>query len=178
MQFAFLLLPLTATASEGAAHEPGLGMFWFNFTVYVLLMVFILRKPFSGIWGQRSKEIESAIAGAGEELKQADSRLISSRDKLVAIDREIAKLRQEMEAEAQTEISSIKTGAQSRIALIRHKAEEMCRIEEKSAEDGIRNDIGELALRRAQEMLLQRMTAEKDKSLRETALRKVSGLVQ
>jgi F0F1-type ATP synthase membrane subunit b/b' len=68
----------SAFASGDAGHAPSisdLGVFWLNFTVYVVLLYVLAGKSISKAWAARRQSILSAVTSATDEVNAAEREL-------------------------------------------------------------------------------------------------------
>ncbi len=144
------VLPIgLACASEAAGHGDAHGhgaslgfilSLFFNFIAFVLLLFFLLKKPVSGFFATRSKEVEDQLAAADRRRAEAEAKikeygskideLMATRDEVLQkAKKEAAYERECLLDQARRQAESIVEDAQRSIDVELGKAEKRFRTE-------------------------------------------------
>ena len=181
--FVVIMTALPALCSEGAqeAHHGGLAdlaVYWLNFLIYLGALFFILRKPVGAGWAARRNKIESDVIGGKIEIDAAEKKISDMRDRMDLIGDEIERIRDATEKEAERESAELVDAARVRAQRSSQRMRDSCAAEQRSAENSIRRQLAELALKMVRERLSGEITAENDKRYRNAVVERAGRLMQ
>ena len=181
-----ILMPAISSASTAAEHHErpsfiaflgGIAPFWINFIAYVVLLAWILKKPFFRYWEERRVSIKARVEEATDSLEASLKRLSDAERRLAGAADDRIRIRRDIEKEAQSEAERIIANARTRAQSIMKAAYESAQGEKLLAERAVQNEIIEIAIKKAREQLSQRLTPQADTPFRETALDSVREIV-
>ena len=128
-----------------------------NFVILVGALVYLLRKPLSDFFAQRSAEIDKGLEEGRKALAEAEARLRAVEEKLRRLDEEIAAFKataqREMEAERQRMRDAAEGEAQKILESARARMETITR----AAKLDLKHFAADEALREAEEMIRARV---------------------
>ena len=171
---------LCSEGGHGAAHGSiaDLGVYWVNFLIYAAIMFFVLRKPALNGWTARRNKIESDVIGGRAEIEAAETKIAQMRSRMELIGEDIERLREATEKETERESRELVESARVRAQRISQRMREACSAEQRAAEDGIRSELAELAVKMAREQLTRDLNVESDKPYRDAVVNRAGGLLQ
>lgn len=159
-----LLLLLQGTAwasSEGGGHH---GLNWFDFfqrlacfLILLAVLVKLLKQPIRNFFVSRREEIQNLLAELEVKQKEAERKSAEYKAKLVALEDETRQIVSELIAEGEAERQKIIESAKGQAEYIRQQAEISIQQEVKAARKSLQEEIGELSVAAAEEILRNRM---------------------
>ena len=184
----FLLFFLCVTLSTSVAYASGDAhhvasisdtfKYWPNFLVFLFIFIYLLRPPFRKFWADRREGIESAVTAGERELKTAMQELEAAKQALSSVPEEIERLKTSIRSETEREYNKILEDARKRAERIAEQASESVATERKAAEVEIRKELAERVVEQARQRLKSEVDASYDESLRQSAFKGMSNLVQ
>ncbi|RMG44105.1 MAG: hypothetical protein D6719_02440 [Candidatus Dadabacteria bacterium] len=179
----FLFLPFAFASAEGhhgGHHQPSFSdiiPFWINFSVYVVVLFVLLKKPLKSGWLARRSAIEEAVSRAERAYKEASEKLHEAKGKLAGLEQEIVTIRDAIAAEAEREAGEILSAGKKRAELIGTNLRETIEMEERAAERAVREEVADYVISKVRDRLINEIDPTFDKSLREAALSGAGRLV-
>ena len=176
-----LCLCAAAYASGGGHHEPSirdLGRYWVNFLIFLGIIYAALRKPMPAAWENRRAAISRVIEQAQSELKAARAELEDAEQRLLVADLHAQDLAKKLQAASASETGEILAEAKRKAAAIQEQARRSASAEREAAKRALREEAVDLAVTRAVELAKERLSPERDRSIREAALGGVPLLMQ
>ena len=162
--------PVLASSGGHASAEHGLFAalfpYYASFTVYVLVMFFLLRKPAVAGWKGRRDRIKNEVEEREQQLIKARENLKQVSLDFHAIDKKLEAIKAEIKAETDLEVSSIIERAKERASRIKVEADKTLEAERTKSLLNIKNELANQTILLAQELLRQRITPEQDRVLR------------
>jgi F-type H+-transporting ATPase subunit b len=134
-----------------------------NFAIVALAIVIPLARLMPKVMRQRSQTLKSDLESARKMTADAGARLKAIEAKLAGLDREIASIRTQVEAEAKNDEVRIKSTIEEESGRIVAAAEQEITMAAAQARRGLRSFAADLAIEQAAKQLV--MTAETDKAL-------------
>ena len=178
------LSALPAYASSGGEHGGHAGSIhdllwpWVNFTLYVVLMAALLKKPFAKAWQDRREGIEQAVTAGAQEMQEAERVLMLARSRQQTVDADCKNLNASILEDAKREGAQLIEDAKRRAEFLARQANEAVNAEQRQAERSLRREVAEKVLARANELLKRELTPEIDRELRRGVLAGVRHLNQ
>ena len=159
-------------ASEGHGHGTlaDITWFWINFSIYIVIMYFLLRNPIVKGWAARRARITEALDQSQRELRTAEQAVLDAKRQLKSVDAEISAIRSQITRQAEMESEGIINSAKERSARIVSQAKELVTSEQRSAERAIREELSRKVLERAEAMLADSSNSSSDQEFRKAAL--------
>ena len=178
-----LLIPFdyALSAPAGADHH---GSFWdlkyyiINFSIYSLLIYYIWRKTVPGLWAARRERIESSINKARKKIMGLDDAISQAKQKLSEIPAEAERIKRAVAQEAALEADEIRKQALATASRIKKQSVDKIASERKGLEEIIRKRYVDLALKLAEQKLIDALNTESDKVYRDKTLKNLKGLIQ
>jgi F-type H+-transporting ATPase subunit b len=174
-----------AAASEGGVQSfydnylniPGFEAWKFiNLTIFVLVLVYILRKPLSDAFKAKREAIRAELIRAEAEKQAALAQLTATEAKLAALEQEKAAVLQRAQDEAAAEKQRILDEAESEARRLRQQTEaELARLSQQARAE-LRRLSAEESIRLAEQKLRSQMNAEKDGRLVKASIDAIGGL--
>ena len=126
-----MLLPTSIALAAGDAGGHGehhvnwvyVGSLFFNFTAFVLLLFFLLRKPVAGFFSTRAKEVSDQLAAAERAREASEQKIKEYGDKIAELMSTRAEVLEKAKKEAEYEKERIISQAQVRAGRIIKDAE-------------------------------------------------------
>lgn len=143
-----------------------------NFLILVLVLGKFLYKPFLGILEKRKQTIEDAFTNAEATNRKADEKYEAYTKKLARAEAESREIIKNARLKADDQANMIVEEARAEAARIRLKAEtEALRAKEKALRD-VREQIGQLAILAAEQILEKEIAAEGQEEILDKVLEK------
>lgn len=185
MLFSFILIfAEKAGASGGFAHFfdtyfnfPGFELWrFFNLALFVLIMIYLLRKPLSGAFKTKREAIRAELIKAEEEKQAALAQLTATEAKLAQRDTETAAIRQRALQEAEAEKTRISQQTEFEINKLREQANSEIERTGKQLKTELRRFSAEESIRLAEAKIKREINPEKDARLVRASIRAIGGL--
>lgn len=164
---AVLVLQGIAWCSEGGAHDGGHALNWFdfalrtgNFAILAFILYKLLNKPISNFLVSRREDIQKLLADLEARKREAEEVSAQYRSRLAALDVETKKIVDELMAEGESEKSKILAAAEKQAEYIRQQAQMAAQQEVKAARDKLQEEIAELSIAAAEEILRKKIKAD------------------
>jgi F0F1-type ATP synthase membrane subunit b/b' len=151
---------------------------WVNFSLYLLILGALLKKPFAQAWKSRREGIEQAVTTGAKELQQAESVLLFARSRSENLETDCKQLSQSILQDAKREGAQLLEEAKRRTEFLASQAAATVTAEQLQAERLLRQEIAERVLNRAKELLKSELGPEVDRELRRGVLAGVRHLSQ
>ncbi|MEO8041683.1 MAG: ATP synthase F0 subunit B [Acidobacteriota bacterium] len=147
-----------------------------NLAIFVLLLVYLVKKPLSEAFKAKREAIRSELIKAEEAKQAALSQLMSAEAKLAALDAEKASLLAKAKDEAEAEKVNIAQQTETEIAKMREQAEgEITRLTQQTKAE-LRRFSAEESVRLAEEKLRGKINADNDAVLVKSGIEAIGGL--
>jgi F-type H+-transporting ATPase subunit b len=178
-----LALTMSALASSGEAHHADSGVLLkdflyrlFSFAITFGLLAYFLAKPIRlGLSGRR-EGIEKTLRQAEDARKEAEAKFAEYDSKLARAAGEIEQIYGEIRREGELERQKIVANAQEMAAKIRQEAERTAANEIAKARTELRQEAAQMAVRIAEDILRQKVTAQDQDRLVDEYMQKVGEL--
>lgn len=144
----------------GAEHTIPFLAVLLNFGVLLALLVWLGRKPLTSFLQARHVAIRDALADAQKTRAEAEARFQEYSSRLDHLDRELARLREEMLNVAQADRERIVADAEERGARLQRESEFLLSQELKQVRKDLERDLAVAAVGAAEEILKRVTTGE------------------
>lgn len=174
-----LIALILAPEAGGPAwyNVPGFEVWrFFNLTVFVLFLYFVLRKPLSEAFRGRRESIRRELIRAKEERDAALSKLEEVQGRLGRLDTEVEAIRTQAQKEAQEERERIARSTQEEIKRLREQAQREIETSGKVARQELRRYAAEKSVELAEEILRREMRPEDDARLVKDYVEELGGV--
>ncbi len=152
-------------------------IFFINFIVYLVVLVYFMKKLFASAWKTRRAAYKDAITSGQELLKDSERQLTEAKDLLSSLSQQVQSLRVFMNKEVELEGQRILKEASERANKIRNQASQTAAAEKRAAINNYQEQLVELAIERARKRVSGLLSDEVDSRLRSRVVASVSGLV-
>jgi len=169
-----VVLDGAAWAAGGGGGE-GHGLNWtdfalrfLNFAILAAILAKLLKKPITGFFSSRRESIKSLLAELELKRREAEQKTAEYKARLAALEEETKKIVDELIAEGQLERQKIVEGAHRQAEYLRQQAQLAVQQEIKAARESLQEEIAELSVAAAEEILRKKMKADdQDRLVRE-----------
>lgn len=164
---AFLLPVFPELASAATEEHGGGGQTWkiINFIILAVGVYIAWIKGIKPMLEKRGQDIKKAMDEAREAKEAADKKALEYREKLSLLERKIAEIREELTREGEAEKERIMKDAEDAAQRVREQAKLSADHELKKARAEIRAEVGELAVKMAEEILSRELKPEDQQRL-------------
>ena len=146
-----------------------------NFAILVGALTFLLRKPLSVFFAQRTSEIQASLEEGRKALKDSEARLKQVEEKMNGLEAAIAALRAEAEQEEEAELNRLREAAKAEAERIVVTARDEIEGAGRVARLELKRYAAEQAIRLAEEHLRQHLDKKQRTSLVKRFLTKLDG---
>ena len=147
-----------------------------NLTIFVLVMVYLLKKPLSEAFKAKREAIRADLIKAEAEKQAALAQLASTEAKLAALEQEKAAILQRARDEAAAEKQRIAAEAEAEVKRLREQTEgELARLAQQTRSE-LKRLSAEESVRLAEQKLRSQIDAEKDSRLVKAGIDAIGGL--
>ncbi|NOZ86375.1 MAG: ATP synthase F0 subunit B [Deltaproteobacteria bacterium] len=171
--FLFLLLPINSFASNQEHASPDwltLGLSAINFVLFILLLVFLLKKPAKDFFSQRHKEISSRIEEARKIKQEAESKYKEYEQRLKHLDEEVEQILKDARSDGEREKQKIIEEAERTAEKIKRDAGRMVEQELRSAKLSLKKEAVSEAVEAAAKILKENLSRDDDLILVKTTV--------
>lgn len=168
-------------AGEGADapwwNTPGFEAWkFFNLTIFVLGLVYVLRRPLGEALRARREGIRRDLMRAQEERNAALAKLEEVEARLARLDAEVEGVREQANGEAAAERERIKRATEEDARKLREQAQREIESAGKAARQELRRYAAEQSVRLAEEMIRRDMRPEDDERLVNREIEELGGV--
>lgn len=149
---------------------------FFNLTLFVLIMVYLVRKPLSNAFKTKRETIRAELIKAEEERQAALSQLTRAEARLVGVENESANIASRAREEADAEKSRIVEQTEFETKKLREQTENEIERQAKQTRMQLRRLSAEESVRRAEEKIRQKINADSDARLVKASIESIGGL--
>ncbi|HEX8707773.1 MAG TPA: ATP synthase F0 subunit B [Pyrinomonadaceae bacterium] len=179
--FTGLILKMLALAAEGESapwwNIPSFEAWrFFNLTLFIVVFVYILRRPVSEGLRARREGIRRELMRAQEERNAAIAKLEEVEARLVRLDAEVASVREDAEREAAEERERIRLSTEEDARKLREQAQREIESAGKAARQELREFAAEQSVRLAEEMIRRDIKPEDDARLVSLRVEELGGV--
>ena len=159
------------------ANYPGFEAWkFFNLAVFILIMVYLLKKPLSDVFKAKREAIRADLIAAEEKRRAALAQLTSTEAKLASLDTESANVIQHAETEATAEKERIARETEDEIKRLQAQAASEIERKSQQVKSELRRFSAEESIRLAEEKIKAQMSADKDARLVKASIQSIGGL--
>ena len=174
--FGFLLSIALGASGEDSSAKGWTSTDWFrvmNFSVLVIVLVFVLRKPLSQALGARIKGIQNQLEDLEARKAEAEKQLNEYNQKLSRLEKESEKIVEDYIKQGNEAKARILMEAESAAEKLQIQASRNIEHEFKQAKLKLQEEIFETSLAKAEEIIMGRISGEDQDRLVDEYLRKV-----
>lgn len=168
----------TAEEKEESGHSNELLYKVINFAILAGALTYLLRKPLSGFFAQRTAEIQASLEKGRKALEESGARLKQVEEKMNGLEAAIAALRAEAEQEEEAELNRLREAARAEAERIVANAQDEIEGAGRVARLELKRYAAEQAIRLAEEHLRQHLDKKQRTSLANRFLTKLDGSPQ
>lgn len=157
-------------ASEGGGHGGGLNWTDFAYRLVAFLILAgilakLLKNPISGFLSTRQEEIKRLLEELETKKLEAEKTSAEYRAKLAMLEDEARKIVDDLVAEGELEKQKIIEAAQKQADYIKQQAQFAIQQEYKAAQESLKEEVSELTVAAAEELLRKNIQAEDQERL-------------
>ncbi|MGC9964023.1 MAG: ATP synthase F0 subunit B [Syntrophobacteraceae bacterium] len=167
LYFAWLTSAWASEAEEGHHH-----LNWTDFTyrtvaivIVLAVLIKLLRKPMANFLTARREEIQRLLSELEVKISEARSEQAKAQAKLASLEEDTRKIINELIAEGEAEKQKIIEAAHRQAEYIQQQAQVAIQQEIQAARDSLREEVAELSVAAAQDIIQKRMQAEDQQRL-------------
>ncbi|MCS6874726.1 MAG: ATP synthase F0 subunit B [Pyrinomonadaceae bacterium] len=158
-------------------NYPGFELWrFFNLTIFLILVIYFLRKPLSESFKAKREQIRLELIAAREEKQKAEAHLAEVKKRLSNLEEEKQKILEEAKKEAEAEKQRIIEAANLEIEKIREQAENEIERLIKQTRQELKKISAEETIRLAKELVKQKLTPELHTKLIKNNIDSIGGL--
>jgi F-type H+-transporting ATPase subunit b len=166
-----------AGSGHGAATIEGLIPYAVNFTLYVSILFYFLRKPIKQAWANRIVQIRNQVQSGQAERVAAENRLNQAKDNLANLNSQIDTLKEDFTASLKLEASTILKDAHDRALRIREQGQSMAIAETNSMKKKFKSELALAVIEKAKETLKKETSNDVDKVSRQKTLNNLNAVL-
>jgi len=169
----FLLLVIASPAYAGEEWQRTDTYRIMNFTVLVLILFFVLRKPVANFFTDRLRLIKEQLKDLEEQKAAAEKKLAEYNEKLSALDTEAENIIQQYQKQGEDVRDNILRQAEAQAAKMEEQARRIIEYEFAEAKLKLETELFDSAVEKAEERMKSLMTYEDHDRLAKEYLDKV-----
>ena len=147
-----------------------------NLTIFILIMVYLLKKPLSEAFKARRELIRAELITAEEEKQAALSKLTTAEAKLARVESESEEIAEKAKQEAKDEKARIAKEASDEIKRLQTQAASEIDRKSQQVRLQLRRFSAEESVRLAEEKIRKNINAKKDAELVKASIKSIGGL--
>jgi F-type H+-transporting ATPase subunit b len=177
-----LSLGVGAALASGGGEGPSPWNSWtigwriINTIALLVLLGYFLKGPLSTFFKERTSQIERDLAEAREEREKAERTIKEYEAKMAGMEEELEKMRAALAKSAATESETVVANAERMAKGIVESARIAAEQEVRKAKTALRNEAVALAVKTAEAIVSEKITADDHKRIVEDYLAKVEGM--
>lgn len=183
LAFIFFLLAESHASGGGFAefwnkylNYPGFEAWKFiNFAIFIGLLIYILKKPLSDGFKEKREIIRAELIKAEEEKQAAMAQLTETEAKMARLESEKDNVLNRAKEEAKAEEKRIAAETESEVKKLREQAENEITRTATQAKHELRKLSAEETIRRAEEMIKEKLGKSNDAQLVKTGIESLGG---
>ena len=144
-----------------------------NFALLVYVIRRMAKKPLQGFLKQRADSIQQGISEAAELKRSAEAVFQEYTERMKTLDRELAKLRQDVSQAAERDRARIVAEAEESVARLKAETAELVNRQAEQLEAQIRREVVAAAIEAADRAVRETATPEDQKRLAEAFVREL-----
>lgn len=181
MMIAALMTSLFMLEGEGGSapwwNIPSFELWrWVNLIIFVIVFIYILRRPLSNAMRARRESIRRDLMRAQEERNAALAKLEEVEARLAKLDSEVAGIREQSQREAVEERQRIRRSTEVETQKLREQAQREIESAGKAARQELREFAAEQSVRLAEEMIRSDIRPEDDVRLVSLRVEELGGV--
>ena len=149
-----------------------------NFTLLVILIVRMGRKPVASFLGTRRESIERGISEAAAVKAAAEAAFNTYTERMKSLDTELAKLRKDVAEAAERDRTRIVAEANESVARLKAETDSLVQRQAEQLEAQIRREVVQAATEAAEKTARELSTPEDQQRLAETFLRELGKIAE
>lgn len=169
-----LASPEFALAAGGGEHGQqtlwDIRHFFFNFSLFVLILFFILRKPALRGWNERRESIKSLAEQGVRAREAAQARLAQAKQMLADVGRESAAIESRIKSEGEQEYAAILSHDRKECEAIVRQAHSSIEAEDRAMREQAATEFTATVLSRVREKIGSNVSRDLDSKLRASTL--------
>ncbi len=159
------------------ANYPGFEAWKFvNLTIFILIMVYLLKKPLSEAFKVKRETIRADLIKAEEKRQAALAQLTTTEAKLATLNTESANVIKHAEQEAEAEKTRIVKETEDEINRLQSQAKNEIERKSQQVKFELRRFSAEESIRLAEEKIKANINADKDAQLVRASIQSIGGL--
>ncbi|PIR21294.1 MAG: hypothetical protein COV45_00685 [Deltaproteobacteria bacterium CG11_big_fil_rev_8_21_14_0_20_47_16] len=147
-----------------------------NFTLFVVLMTFVLRKPLKAFLIARRETFEAMLEDAQRSRRDAESKLADYESRMARLESEIADLKKIAKDEGEKDRNAIVEQAKGYATKLKLDTQRMINQELRSSKEMLKGTTIDLAIMMAERMLRQQLKPADQAMLMKGFVQKLEGL--
>ncbi|MEP6901575.1 MAG: ATP synthase F0 subunit B [Actinomycetota bacterium] len=147
-----------------------------NLTIFILIMVYLLKKPLSSAFKAKRETIRAELIKAEEEKQAALAKLTIAEAKLARIESESEEITEKAKQESKVEKARIAKEAEDEIKRLQAQAASEIERKLQQVKAELRRFSAEESIRLAEEKIKKNINAAKDAKLVKANLKSIGGL--
>lgn len=154
-------------------------LFWFslNFLVFVIILYKVLKKPVVNFFRTRKENLIKQYNELLEKKKEAEAKYIELQERIKNLEKEAQAIYQNYVEQGQREKERIISEAQAQAERIKQQAELYIQLEMEKVKKQLVHEIGEAAVKIAEEVIKKNLTEEDQKRLYKEFINEIKGRV-
>lgn len=170
-------------ASEGGHHGAGHGvgrllLNWFNFVVYLIALVYFVRKPVAKAWSDRVAGLRASADQAKIDLQRARDRLAEASAKVSRLDADIAAIARDIKEEAGLEVKALQEDARRAAESLLRRATQTADAEKLQSKRKMNEQFVDYLIEQARGELKSEVSIDNDRERRERLLANAEKVLQ
>jgi len=175
-----VVIPVMVFASSGEATHGASAKLWkellfktMNFVVMIAALYFLLAKPAKNFFMGRRNQIKQSFSDLNTEKDDIEKKYEEYKNRLASLDKEAENIIQEFVADGEREKQKIVEEAHHAAKMISEQAESTIKLEIALAKKELINEISEVAVNMAEDLMQKNITKSDQKVLVDEFLMKV-----
>lgn len=174
-----LLLAGVADASGGGESAWTFSkLFWrvVNTIALLALLVYLLRKPLTNFFKDRTEQISKDLDEAKAQRERAEALIAEYKQKIAGMEQELEKMRAELRKSAESESEKVQANAERMAVAIVESARVTADQEVRKAKAALKSEAVEMAVQMAETLIQEKINEDDRKRIVEDYLVKVGGM--
>lgn len=150
----FILPGLLLAESHEVHHHTSIFVYWVNYLIFMIPVIYILKGKFSEGWNSRKNEIASQLEKGKQLVRDAEERLSLAKASNQSLPEKLKSMEEQLNKDLNFEINQMTTTAEDQCKSLDTQVTSVISVEKQSLMDSLKNNLAEKVVAKTKGKLL------------------------